>query len=136
MWIALQERIWQNPLMDDQFPSSRSNEDIGYRLQLTRRALGYAQVLIAKLANIATTTWNNYETGTRRPSTTEALKMKTRLNLPLDWIYDGDMGKLPAELVEKIYAEHAKDRDDEFNERASPPSRPRPTHPHRRPPRR
>lgn len=95
--------------MQKQFPVSWSKKDIGYRLALTRKALGYSQIVIANVAHIASTTWNNYEKGIRRPSVDEARKMFLRLNLPMDWVYHGDTSQLPAALLEKIYAEVCKD---------------------------
>jgi transcriptional regulator with XRE-family HTH domain len=133
MWIALERRVWQNPLMEDEFPLSRSKEDIGYRLKLTRLALGYSQALICKIVNIATTTWNNYEKGIRRPSVDEVLKMVSRLHLPIAWVYDGDTSQVSAELLEKIYAEHARELRGEPIGGTSPPSRPGPKRPPRRP---
>jgi transcriptional regulator with XRE-family HTH domain len=97
--------------MEDQFPLSRSKEDIGFRLKLTRQALAYNQAFIAKLCDITPTAWNNYEKGIRRPQVDEVFKMVSRLHLPIGWIYDGDTSQLPGALLEKIHAALREDRE-------------------------
>jgi transcriptional regulator with XRE-family HTH domain len=129
MWIATERHLWQSPLMEDRFPRSRSKEDIGYRLKLTREALGHSQALIARTTGIATSTWNNYEKGIRRPSVDEAFKIVSQLHLPIGWIYDGDTTQMPAELLEKIYSRHRE----QISELAAAPSQRHPK-PHRRRP--
>jgi transcriptional regulator with XRE-family HTH domain len=125
MWIATERRVWQNPRMEDKFPRSRSQEDIGRRLKLTREALGYSQAFIAKLTGVATTTWNNYEKGIRRPSADEVFKIVDRLHLPIGWIYDGDTSQMPGPLLETIYSKHRE------GEPGSPHSRQQSRHPRR-----
>lgn len=87
-------------------PSSTSMEDIGYRIKLTRMANNYTQALAASLSEIATTAWNNYEKGIRRPRPDEVFKMTARLHWPIGWIYEGDISQVPAALLEKIYEKH------------------------------
>ena len=89
--------------MEDQFPLSTSKEDIGYRIKLTRKARGYTQAFAANVSKIATTAWNNYEKGIRRPRPSEVFKMTSRLHWPIGWIYEGDITQVPAALLEKIY---------------------------------
>ena len=71
---------------------------------LTRQALGLDQKEFAGRAKIATNTYNQYETGTNKPSLEMALALKDAYQLSLDWIYDGDNANLRHELAEAIKA--------------------------------
>ncbi len=86
-------------------PAPTSPESIAERLKLTRTALGYTQAMMGSLAGAGHTAWNNYETGARRISIDQALRLCTTMGLTLDWIYRGDMQTLPVVLAEKIQVE-------------------------------
>lgn len=77
---------------------------IGARLELTRRALGYTQVMMGRLMGATShgQAWQNYEAGQRRISINHALELCRNCSLTLDWIYQGQMVNLPSELRERI----------------------------------
>lgn len=64
---------------------------ISARLKLTREAMGFSQAQWCRLVGIETPAWNNYETGLRRISVDQALKVSQATGVPLDWIYRGLM---------------------------------------------
>jgi len=78
--------------------------EIGARLALTRRALGFYQVDMSRLMGAASNgqAWGNYEAGTRRISIDHALMLCRNCGLTLDWIYQGQMVNLPPTLREHI----------------------------------
>lgn len=75
--------------------------DIGRRLRLTRRALGYEdrqQKLFAEEAGLSQSHYNKFDTGERVLTLQAALKLCHRYGLTLDWIYRGDPSGLPYAL--------------------------------------
>jgi transcriptional regulator with XRE-family HTH domain len=80
----------------------QSVDAISHRLLLLRKALGYSQPALAQLLGQASGTWAMYETGDRRISLDEALKLCARFGASLDWIYRGNIHSMPADLAEKI----------------------------------
>jgi hypothetical protein len=93
------------------FPVTRDTRDIGYRIKLTRIAMGYdSQILAAKVARIAPSAWNNWETKYRRISTDLMFRLKTHLKWPFEWIMDGDITKLPSDLQAKVYEVFERDQ--------------------------
>ena len=77
--------------------------DIAERLRLTREALGYTQVEIARLAGASGgQAWNNYESGRRRINVDHALALCQSIGVSLDWIYLGDRRNLHHDLALKI----------------------------------
>lgn len=81
-----------------------SLEEIGRRLALTRKALGYTQVMMGRLMGAAggSQAWENYEACRRRISIDHAIKLAQSCGVPLDWVYQGQTLNLPSELREKI----------------------------------
>lgn len=78
-------------------------QGISRRLRELREALGHTQATMAQIAGINRTTWNNYETGLRRISLDEALKVCSATGATLDWIYRGEgIGQLPRDLALKL----------------------------------
>jgi transcriptional regulator with XRE-family HTH domain len=76
---------------------------IGLRLELTRLALGFDhQNRFCGRAGIATNTYNQYETGDRRPAVENAVALCEAYDLTLDWIYRGDPSGLRYDLRDKI----------------------------------
>jgi transcriptional regulator with XRE-family HTH domain len=73
---------------------------IGERLKWTRLALGNTQVEMARLIGSATNgqAWENYEAGRRRISIDHASPLCRKCRLSLDWIYHGEMDKLPDDV--------------------------------------
>src|SRR5262245_39561537 len=60
-------------------------DELGERLKLTREALGLAQVDLCRRTGISTQAWNNYERGAKRISVDNAIRLRERLGIPLDW---------------------------------------------------
>jgi len=76
---------------------------VGDRLRATRLALGYAQqVDFCSQIGVDKGSYSNFEAGKRPLTLRIAIKIKERWEIPLDWLYCGDKGRLPAELYEKI----------------------------------
>ena len=78
--------------------------EIGARLALTRRALGYTQATMSTLMGSTTAgqAFANYEAGARRISLDHALVLCRTCGLTLAWIYQGQMDTLPPHIREKI----------------------------------
>lgn len=74
-------------------------ESIGPRLIQARVALGLTQSQMADAAGIGRNTYNQWETGTERPSLGLALKLCDTFGLTLDWIYRGDPSGLPFRIA-------------------------------------
>ena len=79
--------------------------EIAERLRLSREALGFSMTNMARLIGGPTSTWHNYESGIRRISLDQALRLKARTGLTLEWVYTGDIATLPPHLQEKIQAQ-------------------------------
>jgi len=85
-------------------PDPTSLAEIGARLALTRRALGYTQDTMARMMGSTTagSAFQNYEAGRRRISLDHALKLCRTCQLTLPWIYQGQIDDLPAHLRDRI----------------------------------
>ncbi len=88
--------------MPREIENPQSVDAISHRLFLLRKALGYSQVVMAQVLGQSISTWAMYETGDRRISIDEALKLCSTVGASLDWIYRGNIHTLPADLAEKI----------------------------------
>lgn len=91
-----------SPAMARETVNPQSVDAISHRLLLLRKALGYSQVFMAKVMGQSPSTWAMYETGDRRISIDQALKLCATVGASLDWIYRGNIHTLPADLAEKI----------------------------------
>ena len=80
----------------------RTRAGIGYRLKLTREALGYDQGDFARGAGIAPNTYNQYEMGKNLPSLEMAHKLRDAYRLSLDWIFCGDIISLRRQTADAI----------------------------------
>lgn len=80
----------------------RTLSAIGRRLKATREALGLNQRQLCQRASVATNTYNQWEKGKSRPELDEAIKLVDEFDLTLDWIYLGDAGRMPFEIVEAV----------------------------------
>ena len=84
-----------------------TNKEIGARLTLTRRALGYdRQTEFVEALNavfsVSPQRWNNYETGRERIAVPVALALCDRFGLSFDWIFRGRRGELPVRILRAI----------------------------------
>jgi transcriptional regulator with XRE-family HTH domain len=75
---------------------------IGYRLEATREALGLSRVELCTAIDCQQTRWSQYETGVRCITLEIALRIAEQFDVPLDWIYRGKRGQLPADLAAKL----------------------------------
>ncbi len=72
------------------------------RLKRTREAFGMNQAAWCRLVGIDTPAWNNYESGLRRISIDQAMKVCQATGVSMDWIYRGLMSGLPVDLVTRL----------------------------------
>jgi hypothetical protein len=91
-----------------------TNKEIGARLTLTRRALGYdRQTEFVEALNavfsVSPQRWNNYETGRERIAVPVALALCDRFGLSFDWIFRAKRGGLPARVLRAIKDTEALD---------------------------
>ncbi len=78
-------------------------EEIGARLRRLRLALGYPQArTFCQFVGITDQAMNNYETGRRRISIDEAMKIVAKTGAGLDWIYRGLDHTLPKHVADKL----------------------------------
>ncbi|PVE22075.1 hypothetical protein DC522_23250 [Microvirga sp. KLBC 81] len=78
-------------------------EIIGGRIRLLREALGYDQArAFCQFVGFSDQALYNYETGKRRISLDEAMKIVAKTGASLDWIYRGVEYSLPVHLAEKL----------------------------------
>jgi DNA-binding XRE family transcriptional regulator len=77
----------------------RDVDAIAERLKLTREALGLKQAAFARLVGLEPQAVNNYETGLRRISVDQAIKICAATGVSLDWIYRGLASGLPVNLA-------------------------------------
>lgn len=82
-----------------------STPEIAKRLKLLRKALGYSQAFMAQLAGVTPQAWGNYEQGLRRIDIDQALVLCRATGVTLPFIYQGNFGILPADLLGKIELE-------------------------------
>jgi transcriptional regulator with XRE-family HTH domain len=61
------------------------------RLRRTREAFGLNQASWCRLVGIEVQAWNNYESGLRRISVDQAIKVCQATGVTTDWIYRGLM---------------------------------------------
>lgn len=83
---------------------ARSLEDLADRLRLIESALGMRAVDICKETGIAPNAWSQYKNPKKkRPITLEAAyKLKDTYGITLEYIFDGDRARLPADIVNKL----------------------------------
>ncbi len=85
---------------------ARSLPAISRRLKATRLALGFrTQAAYCRDAGIEKNTYNQWERGKGRPDLDNAIILCEKFDLTLDWIYFGDLSKVPHDTAIKIEAE-------------------------------
>jgi transcriptional regulator with XRE-family HTH domain len=78
-------------------------EVIGAQLRTLREAFGYDQArAFCQFVGFSDQALYNYETGKRRISLDEAMKIVAKTGASLDWIYLGVEHALPVHLAEKL----------------------------------
>ncbi len=95
--------------MANQPNMGRDPESVGYRLRLTRVAIGVldggrpiAQGAFAEAAQLQPNTYNQFEQGRRLISVQAALQICDAYGITLDWIYAGDPSGLRYDLATVI----------------------------------
>lgn len=77
----------------------RSLDTVAGRLRRTREAFKMNQADWCRLTGIETQAWNNYESGRRRISVDQAIKVCQATGVTIDWIYRGLMNtSLPSAI--------------------------------------
>lgn len=87
---------------DQEVSKETSLSMIAARLKWTRQAKGLNQASWCRLAGIEPQAWNNYESGLRRISIDQALKVCRVSGVTLDWIYRGVASGMPVELATSL----------------------------------
>lgn len=84
-------------------------EEIGRRLRITRECNDppLTQKDVYEVIGSNSTEWSNYEVGKREISTLYVRRLRERFGWPVEWIIDGDMSRLPADLRRRIAAKYA-----------------------------
>jgi hypothetical protein len=78
-----------------------------------------SQTDMAKLLGAGPTAalWGNYQSYNpkvwKRISVDNALRLRSKTGISLDWVYAGDVRLLPHELLQKLIAELDADREEE-----------------------
>ena len=66
--------------------SSGKLAKFGARMQHSRRELGYSQEQAARIADLNASHWSHFETGSRRPSMRNAIRIADALGVSLDYL--------------------------------------------------
>ena len=86
------------------FRSDTSLKYVGLRLELFRKALGKRQVDLANEHGWSQQKWGQWENGKRNPNTSDMIELAERYGVTLDYIYRGDMARLPEWMEKRIRA--------------------------------
>jgi DNA-binding XRE family transcriptional regulator len=79
-----------------------SVQTIARRLVRTREALGFTQSQFCEQIGVEKNVYNPFEKGKRRITIEVAMKIRARFGISLDWIYCGEVNRLPVELFNKL----------------------------------
>jgi transcriptional regulator with XRE-family HTH domain len=82
--------------------ASRSAKAIGERLAYVRKAKQMSQAKFAKEIGSSQGALGQYEVGMRRPAIEIGLRIRDRFGVSLDFLYAGDISKLPFDLAEQL----------------------------------
>ena len=94
------------------FLSDTSMEYVGKRLMIFRKALGFRQVDLAREFSWSQQKWGQWENGIRKPNVSDMIELAERYGVTLDYIYRGDMSRLPEWMEKKIRELAASDTRD------------------------
>lgn len=76
---------------------------IGPRLKALRIALGFpTQTKFAKAIGVEKNTYNPWEKGARPLTFEGACLIRKKFRIPLDYLFFGEIGELPARVLHKI----------------------------------
>lgn len=65
-------------------------------------SMGMNQTSFAHLIGVGQSAMSNYQGGTRRPDPDVAITIQMKTGATLDWIYTGERGGLPGNLLQKL----------------------------------
>jgi transcriptional regulator with XRE-family HTH domain len=95
--------------------SAPDKAEVGQRLNVLRRALGYTQQnkMAAFLGDrITITQWNNWELGKHLPHIANARYIAMKCRVTTDWILFGDRAGLTLGMAERLDEIERRDRQD------------------------
>jgi transcriptional regulator with XRE-family HTH domain len=75
------------------------NVERGQRLRRIRESLGLSQPEMAELCGTSKTTYNGWETGANRIGLSNAISIKQKLGVSLDYLYFGEVPIKPASAI-------------------------------------
>lgn len=81
-----------------------SSADVGYRIAISRAALGLNQSDVARRLRTQPNKVSQWESGTHLPSLPAAVAMCNEFGLTLDWIFRNDKASLTRRLADLIDA--------------------------------
>ena len=84
------------------FLTDASPEYVAKRLQLFRKSLGLRQVDLARELGWSQQKWGQWEKGRRIPNIPDMIELAERYGVTLDYVYRGDMSRLPEWMSKKI----------------------------------
>ena len=79
-----------------------SMEHIGRRLNVFRLALGKRQIELARDLGWSQQKWGEWENAKRLPNLRDMIELAERYGVTLDYIYRGDMSRLPEWMAREI----------------------------------
>ena len=88
--------------MMKRFLTDTSPEYVAKRLQLFRKSLGMRQVDLARELGWSQQKWGQWENARRTPNIPDMIELAERYGVTLDYIYRGDMSRLPEWMAKKI----------------------------------
>ena len=84
------------------FLTDTGPEYVAKRLELFRKSLGMRQVDLARELGWSQQKWGQWEKGKRKPNISDMIELAERYGVTLDYIYRGDMSRLPEWMAKKI----------------------------------
>ena len=84
------------------FLTDTSPEYVAKRLGYFRKSLGMRQIDLAKEFGWSPQKWGQWEKGRRTPNIADMIELSERYGVTLDYIYRGDMSRLPEWMANKI----------------------------------
>jgi len=84
------------------FLTDTSPEYVAKRLGYFRKSLGMRQIDLAKEFGWSPQKWGQWEKGRRTPNIADMIELSERYGVTLDYIYRGDMSRLPEWMAKEI----------------------------------
>lgn len=85
----------------------RDLESLSGRIVALRRMMGWTPRQAYEACGINKTTWNNYETGSSRPTIDHAAAICDVFGVTLDFVYVGDTSGLSPTKLRALYGDQA-----------------------------